>query len=822
MYYAISDIGAALLAEKYIALRRNRIDMDQLPSHFLNLGHIKYITHVILSAEKTHTYSKAACFSFRRTFHSMRLSPEGTIERFSDYDDMDFQSRFVSLDKTGLSRTTLLIGGITCAGCIRGIERNLMDLPGLDSVSISSATNRAEISWRRDALPLSKIIAHVFDIGYEAFPFEAHDRQRAIEIERKSTLIRLSLSCLFGMQIMMFTIALYSGDWFGITPKTESFLRWVSLVLSVPLVTYSAYPFYRGAYRSIRTKSLGMDIPVSLAIVIAFFASLSSILHGNGDVYFESIAMFVTLLLASRFFETNARIKASRIYDQYAKAIPNIANRINPEGTIEPIAVSKLMIGDVVVVKVGEISPIDGKIVSGQTAMDESILTGESDAQEKLSGDAVLGGSINLRSTVQIETTKPAENSFVSEISQLTQRAQSLKPRAILLADNIASWFILGVLVIAAFTAWYWLQTDPLRALPVTISVLVICCPCALALATPTAMTVASSAMLKRGVALVNPQVLESLADATCYVFDKTGTLTEGKLSLERVRIAPGGSIGAAKQIASSLARHSEHHVASALIDDSIEQLPVTSFRNHIGRGISGQIGGHTYYLGSADFIAQNAGPSLLDSWPSRHTVTYLASAGKAIACFEFSDQQRKGARALVQFLNERGADLNIMSGDTQETTKRLANDLSINHYNAQLRPQDKLNFLDALMTEGKKVVVVGDGVNDAPMLAKGTASIAVGNATDLTKLSADVVLLNEDLGIIKEAIVISERTKSIIKQNMFWAIGYNSCALPLAMTGIVPPWAAAIGMSISSLIVVLNATRVDYCKDDKLSSPGL
>ena len=752
----------------------------------------------------------------------MRISTEGIIERLNAYDDADFQRQFVSLDESGLSRTTLLIGGITCAGCIRGIERNLMGLPGLDFVSVNSATNRAEISWHRNALPLSKIIARVFEMGYEAYPFETHERQRTIEIERKSTLIRLSLSCLFGMQIMMFTIALYSGDWFGITTKTESFLRWVALALSVPLVTYSAYPFYRGTYRAIRSKSLGMDIPVSLAIVIAFFASLSSVLQGGGNVYFESIAMFVTLLLASRFFETNARIKASRIYDQHAKAIPSIANRISDEGVIEPIAVSKLVIGDIVVVKAGETSPIDGKIVSGQTAMDESILTGESKAQEKATGDMVLGGSINLRSSVQIETTKLAENSFVSEISQLTQRAQGLKPRATLLADNIASWFIFGVLLIAAFTAWYWLRTDPGHALPITISVLVICCPCALALATPTAMTVASAAMLKRGIALVNPQVLESLVDASCYVFDKTGTLTEGKLSLEHVTTSAGESVESAKIVANSLARHSEHHVARALLDDSIEQIAVDNFQNHIGQGISGQVEGRTYYLGSADFITQNTAANMLDSWSSKQTVAYLASVDNAIACFEFSDQQRKGANALVQFLNTRRCKLNIMSGDTLETTKQIANDLSISRYNAQLRPQDKLKLLDSLMAVGEKVVVVGDGINDAPMLAKGTASIAVGNATDLTKLNADVVLLGEDLSVVKEAIIISERTKSIIKQNMIWAVGYNSCALPLAMTGVVPPWVAAIGMSISSLIVVLNATRVDNCKDDRLGATGL
>lgn len=746
----------------------------------------------------------------------MKIPTKNMSERLSAYDDADFQRRFVSLDKAGLSRTTLLIDGISCAGCIRGIEHRLLELPGLQTVSVNSSTNRAEISWHKESLPLSKIISRVFEIGYEAFPFEAQERQRIVEIERKSTLIRLALSCLLGMQIMMFTVALYSGDWFGMTPQTEVFLRWIALLLSVPMVTYSAYPFYQGAFRSIRSKTLGMDIPVSLAILIAFLASLTSLLRGNGDVYFESIAMFVTLLLASRFFETNARIKASRIYDQHAKAIPSLANRLNEGGIIESVAVSKLAIGDVVVVKTGEVSPVDGIIVSGQTAMDESVLTGESKAKEKETGDDVLGGSINLRSTIQLETTRRVEHSFVSEISQLTQRAQGLKPQATLLADAITSWFILGVLLIAAFTALYWLQTDAGRALPITISVLVICCPCALALATPTAMTVASTAMLKRGIALVNPQVLETFADATLFVFDKTGTLTEGKLSLYRTRTSKDESEACAKNIANSLAQHSEHHVASALINDEYQQTPVGDFQSAVGQGISGEIGGVRYYLGSAEYIANNAEANIPKSWTSTKSVAYLARSGHLMACFEFLDQERKGARDLIQFLKERKFKLNILSGDTPETTERVASELSISQYEAQLKPQDKLNLLTTMMANGEKIVVVGDGVNDAPMLAKGMASIAVGNATDLTKLNADVVLLAEDLSVIREAIIITQRAKHIIKQNMVWAIAYNSCALPLAMFGLVPPWVAAIGMSVSSLIVVLNATRVERRLDPR------
>ena len=727
------------------------------------------------------------------------------------YNDSKYQETFSEFDKHGNQQVTLLVDRISCAGCVRSIEKKLASLEGLESAVVNATTKRAELSWDPHRLRLSEIIEAFYRIGYPAFPFDARDRQQKLEKERKRGLQRLGVSLLLSAQIMMFTIALYVGESSGISPNTAFYFQCVCLILSIPLITFCAFPFFDNALRALKNRQMGMDVPVSLALILAFCASCWTLYSRSGDVYFESIAMFVSLLLLSRFLELNARIKVTSLFDDIARAIPKLTQRYTDQGKLESVAVTALKPGDRIVVKPGEIAPVDGEVLAGLTAMDEAVLSGESEPVSKTVGDKILGGSINKQSPIELKVEQVSEDSFVSEILRLTQRAHSLKPRATVIADRLSGWFISGVLVIATCVAIYWFNTDPSRVIPITIAVLVITCPCALALATPAAMIVASGKLLKSGIALINPRVLETLNDASVFVFDKTGTLTTGDLRVSRVTVSADLSAAQAKEIAAALSAQSEHNIAIALRKDNPTDLMAQELINFPGLGIRGQVDGENYWLGSRDFMLEQAElhEQALETQGSNKKITFLATRGKLLAVFEFTDQVQSGVQALLKELDDKNIDVQILSGDSAKVTERLGQQLGIKHNLGNLKPQEKLAELNKVRDAGGTPVVIGDGINDAPMLAQGTISIAVRNATDLAKRSADLILLRDDLTAISDALRISRRTLAIIRQNIIWAVMYNACALPLAVLGYVQPWIAALGMSLSSLIVVLNATRV-------------
>lgn len=732
------------------------------------------------------------------------------------YDDAGFQTQFTQYADDGLKRATLLLDGITCAACVRLVESRLEAMDGVDSIALNASTHRAEISWDERRAKLSQVIRVIYDLGYAAYPFDANRRQKMLAAERKTMLMRLSLGVLFGMQIMMFTVALYAGDWFGMSPGIEQLLRWASLLLVVPIMGYCAVPFFQGAWRALKNRQLGMDVPVSLALVLAFAASAWATFSGSGAVYFESIAMFVALLLASRYFELGARIKATRHFDDIARVMPQVAARIDAAGTIESLPVTALRIDDVVLVKAGEVIPVDGTVVAGTSAVDEAVLSGESRPLAKRRDSAVLGGSVNVDSPLQIRVTRVASDSLVSEISRLTQSAQSFKPRLTILANRIASWFIVGVLLIAASVAVYWWLVEPSRAIATTIAVLVISCPCALALATPAAVTAASGAMMRNGVATINPGVIETLAKATSFVFDKTGTLTTGELVLSRRVCVEARDGDTALDVAAALSAHSEHTVARALQRaQASPPLPATEVENFPGLGISGIVAGVRYWFGSARFVAEHAAVAVADADAGELDATektaFLARQGGLIATLQFRDEVKSGARELIAELRARGLRVAMISGDGAAVAESIASELGITDVHAGMRPEEKLAELDRRQRMGEVSVVVGDGVNDAPMLAQGYVSVAVGNACDLAKSQADLILLRDDLSALEAAYRVSGKTIRVIRQNITWAIGYNACALPLAIAGVVPPWLAALGMSLSSLLVVANAARINH-----------
>jgi len=700
----------------------------------------------------------------------IRLESE-FLDHLEAYDDAGLQAQFVERSGEGLERVTLLLEGITCAACVRLVESRLEAMEGVESVSVNGSTHRAEVTWDRRRTKLSDLIRVIYDLGYAAYPFDSTRRQKMLAGERKVLLQRLALGVLFGMQVMMFAIALYTGNWYGMSPDIERFLRWASLVMVVPIMAYCATPFFHGAWRGLSNRQLGMDVPVSLALLLAFFASTRATLTGSGDVYFESIAMFVTLLLASRYFELGARIKATRQFDDMARVIPKIATRIDPAGATDTLPVTALRVDDVVLIKAGEVIPVDGIVVAGGTTVDEAVLSGESRPLAKRRDSAVLGGSINIDSPIQVRVSRTVNDSFVSEISRLTQSAQSFKPRLTILANRIASWFIVGVLLITGCVAVYWWFVDPSRVIPTTIAVLVISCPC------------------------------------------KTGTLTTGELTLSKLVCAEGGDRVRAIDIAAALSAHSEHSIGRALVRAHQPEAQAGEVENFPGQGISGVVGEERFWFGSARFIAAYTHAAVTgdsDGLEATDKTAFLATSDALVATLQFHDEVKAGAHALLKELRARGLHVAMISGDREQVALVIAAELGITDVRAGMRPEEKLAELERRQRTGAVSVVVGDGINDAPMLAQGYVSVAVGNACDLAKNQADLILLHDDLASLAAAYRISRKTIRVIRQNVAWAIGYNLSALPLAIAGVVPPWVAALGMSLSSLLVVANAARIN------------
>ena len=750
----------------------------------------------------------------RRMAHSPATLDGDLLAHLNAYDSAALQQKFARHDTDGIHTASLLVEGVNCAGCVRLIESRLEKLPGVESIAVNAATSRAELRWDSARVNFSDVIREMYALGYAAYPFEPDRRQRLLANERRSLLKRLALAALFGMQIMMFTVAMYVGESSGMTQETQFFFRCVCILLAIPVLGYCARPFFQGAKRALSNRELGMDVPVSLALSLGFVASIWGTLS-QGEVYFECLAMFTALLLASRYYECVQRCKATQQLDKAARIVPKLVNRMDESGACQSISLGELSVGEVVLVKPGAVVPIDGEVVAGLSAINEAVVTGESRPRKIQPGSLVLAGCVNIDSPLQVRASRAPQDSFMNVVSRLAAQAEATKPRLTIFANRIASWFILGVLIATALVALYWGLTDPSRMIATSIAVLVISCPCALALATPVAVAAASAALLRHGAAMVKPNVLESLAGAGAFVFDKTGTLTTGQLRLESVLVPAGWTRQRVLGIAASLSAFSEHHVAAALRRAGPTQVkPALDVRNVPGSGVLGTIDGTVYFLGSRRFLQDVAAipPSAFPapSEDARFNVTYLAEHGRRIAEFSFIDDLDPAASELVAALRGRDIDVAMLTGDDAAVAHAVAARLGITDVRAAMQPAAKLTELTQRQSAEQVTVVVGDGVNDAPMIAQGYVSVAVGKACDLTKHHADIVLLGDDLSALTHALRIARKTMRVIRQNIAWAIAYNATALPLAIAGVVSPWVAALGMSASSFVVVANAARIN------------
>jgi Cu2+-exporting ATPase len=631
----------------------------------------------------------------------------------------------------------------------------------------------------------------------------------------------------------MLSISLYTGDWTGGDLEYQKFFYWICLLLTLPVVLYSARTFFEPAWRDIKNHRVGMDVPVSLGILLAFAGSAwTTVFNGSSDhVYYDSVVMFVFFLTAGRYLELMARKKAVEVTENLVRITPAITTRlISREADVgntdsiswfeETVPVVKISPGDRLLIRAGEHIPVDGVVVSGKTTIDESILTGESTPLQKAPGMAVIGGSINIESPIQIEVEKVGQDTVLSHILRILDRAQSEKQSIAGISDLVAKWFVTCILIITSLVAIYWFGTGNERWFQITLSVLVVSCPCALSLAMPAAITTATGALMRAGILSTRGHALETLARSSHVIFDKTGTLTHGKLKLVDSICFSKASKESCLNIATALEAQSEHPIARALIDanKNVVEESARNIVNTPGQGIEANIGNKHYFIGTPAFIQDKNGDvleqaSYHDLHKYGHTVILLADDANILCAFLLADTIRDGAAQLITALKDAGKEVILMTGDNKQSAELVSQALGIDHVYAALKPEDKLARVNELQDSGAIIAMVGDGINDAPVLAGAQVSIAMGSGTELARASADLIFMNEEFQNLLMAFKISDKAAKIIRQNIIWAITYNILALPAAIMGYIPPWLAAIGMSLSSLLVVTNALRINYQK---------
>jgi len=605
------------------------------------------------------------------------------------------------------------------------------------------------------------------------------------------------------MQVMMFAVGLYAGDFQGMEANMQRFLRIVSFVVTTPVVFYAARPFYAGALRGIRSRMPGMDLPVSIAITAAYLGSIYAMLSGGPAVWFDSVVMFVFFLTLGRFLEMRARHRSIDRSTALSALLPNTVTRTDADGeTIIPA--SQMLRGDLLIVRPGESIPADGVLAHGETTVDEALLSGESEPLSKAVGDVLLAGSINLDGLIELRVDKTGSDTTLGAISRMSERARYARPAFVQTADRIASYIVIAILIIATIVATTWYFVMPERAFVVTLSVLVVTCPCALALATPAAFAAAGTRLSGLHLLITNGNAIEALSRASRILFDKTGTLTRGTPAVvSTVVFDDSFDEQQCMQIAAALETVSTHPIANAFSFVNNDVIAVEQ-GVAIGQGVKGTIEGQKWKLGNRGFVASGG-----DSSEQRVTSVYLATKDKLIARFDLEDEIRASARSTLIRLKKLGLGLTLVSGDNPAPVRRVADALDIEESHSNCSPEDKLEIIRSAQDSGDTVIMVGDGINDAPVLAGADASIAPVHGALLAQTSADIVMLGESLQPLVNGVLLARKTMTIVRQNLVWAVVYNAVALPLAALGYVPPWAAAIGMSASSLVVVLNALRL-------------
>lgn len=825
------------------------------------------------------------------------------------YDHDEIKSQFVYA-QDGLSVAELSVNNLRCAACTWLIESRLDELEGISKCQVNLTNQRMRVIWNEDKLPISRILATINEIGYEAKPYRQDTHEAMLARHNNQMLIRLGIAALGSMQAMMYAVAIYFGEYSDMLIFQRDFLRWVSLFVSTPVFFYAGVPFFTSAWSAIRARQVNMDVPVSIALIVTFFASLYATITGQGETYYDSVSMFIFFLLAGRYIEHNARLKAATMANDLVVVEPvlvqkiaedkeaaelilqqlkknelkktaineDVSNQVSNLDTNEAstsanptpnfmqsmdanvhqltskiaqdwqrtrtqksaisttadeakekqmVTAHSLQVGDIILVEAGSEIISDGILLSQTATVSQSLLTGEGDLIIKSQGDYIVGGAQNDSQPFEMLVTALPADSQIGLIDRLMNRAMSEKPKLAQQADKLARWFVARILVLSVLVFIGWYIVDPSQAIWATVAVLVATCPCALSLATPIALTVATNRLASYGFLTTRGHTLQTLAEITHVAFDKTGTLTYGKPNLLNIELLKDNDIATATDeqkdtllaIAAALEVGSRHPIAHALLTAAYQlHLPSTQALQHYpAGGVEAVIDGVLYRIGHVDFalndadndmvidlVSQRASSAVVLSCQQNDSVTW-----QALACFYFNDKVRDSAKAMLDTLKELGIETVMLTGDPSPQALVLAESLGMHSAYNGLSPTDKVTHIQKLQAEGGVVLMVGDGINDAPVLAAADVSTSIAGAADLAQVSSDSIILNGQIDAITAAKRISDKTERIIKQNFRWALIYNGSVLIPAALGYVPPWLAAIGMSLSSLFVVLNALRL-------------
>ena len=837
------------------------------------------------------------------------------LTRLEVYDHDEIKSQFVYA-QDGLSVAELSVNNLRCAACTWLIESRLDELEGISKCQVNLTNQRMRVIWNEDKLPISRILAVINEVGYDAKPYRQDTHEAMLARHNNQMLLRLGIAALGSMQAMMYAVALYFGEYSDMLIFQRDFLRWVSLFVSTPVFFYAGIPFFTSAWSAIRARQVNMDVPVSLALIITFFASLYATITGQGETYYDSVSMFIFFLLAGRYIEHNARLKAAtmandlvvvepvlvkkvaedksaaerilqqirdnasqqsdNVEDEAKKAsdattemMPNFMKGVdanvhqltsgiaqdwqqsrhqqNALSQVEENIASKqmvtahsLQVGDIILVEAGSEIISDGILLSPTATVSQSLLTGEGDLIIKSQGDYIVGGAQNDSQPFEMLVTALPKDSQIGLIDRLMNRAMSEKPKLAQQADKLARWFVARILVLSVLVFVGWYIVDPSQAIWATVAVLVATCPCALSLATPIALTVSTNRLASYGFLTTRGHTLQTLAEITHVAFDKTGTLTYGKPNLLNIEIiepvnqTDSDNLASTTQkdkllaIAAALEVGSRHPIAHALLTAAYQlHLPPTRAMQHYpAGGVEAMIDGMVYRIGHVNFALDKTSGSAnevntnndlnIDLVAQRASSVVVLSSQKpdtkewqALACFYFNDKVRDSTQAMLDTLKGLGIESVMLTGDPSPQALVMAENLGIQSAYHGLSPTDKVNHIQQLQSKGAVVLMVGDGINDAPVLAAADVSTSIAGAADLAQVSSDSIILNGQIEAITAAKRISDKTERIIKQNFRWALAYNSIVLTPAALGYVPPWLAAIGMSLSSLFVVLNALRL-------------
>jgi Cu2+-exporting ATPase len=711
-----------------------------------------------------------------------------------------------------MDAVTLAVDGLRCAACSWLVDRMLRALPGVADASTNAATGRTHVRWRRAQLNLGDVARCIADLGYRPHPLGDGSVEGVQQHERRDALKRLAVAGFGMMQVMMFAVAVYAADLAHevLDPTLLSFFRIVSLLVATPVVFYAGAPIFAAARRNLQTRTLGMDVPVALALALAYGASIFNALWaGTGEVYFDSVTMFIFFLTLARYVQMLVRHRTISLSDALARQLPDHAHRMEIDGPSD-VPIAALRPGDIVLVRRGEILPADGELTCAEARIDEAMLTGESVPVRKHQGERVTAGTLNVGHPIQVRVLATSTGTTISNIVSLLQHAQAQKPSLAGSADVAATRFLRYVLLAAGATCAIWLVLDPGRAFAATLAVLVVACPCAFAIATPAAISAATANLARRGVLVTRIDALETLARIDRIVFDKTGTLTRGDIAIRRC--VPLGRLveTECRKLAAALEVASEHPLARAFVPSG-HRHQAEAVRSIPGAGMEGTIDGRRYRIGAAHFVAELRGPvdRTRDESRANSTVVILGDDQEALARFELHDEARATARSAITSLADMRVTPQIMSGDSESAVGSLAFECGVQEYRARCTPEQKLTHLQTMQAIGHRVAMVGDGVNDAPVLGAADLAIAMGRGAALAQTSADLILVGENLDAIPQAVQLSRRMLRIARQNLGWSALYNFGSLPLAAIGLIPPWLAALGMSLSSIAVVLNAARL-------------